>query len=66
MTRVNEELVERIRARRMTLKHGKFLNATSPHIAPDNVPDWYEPDTFRRAQQLYSNYKVMYALIIYK
>ena len=59
---LSQDQVHRVKARRKDLELGKYMSGVSPATHLDTPPVWYEPESFRRAQKLFSTYKALYAV----
>lgn len=56
-----DDLYERVRRRRLYIyENGRKFNGTRPESESSNVPpEWYEPQTFKHAQELFDNFHSM-------
>lgn len=58
-TNVDSELEQKVKQKYERLLQSKNIPGTSPKVVWDQPPEWYEPESFERAQKLWKQFKPM-------
>ncbi|KAH9394159.1 hypothetical protein TYRP_021293 [Tyrophagus putrescentiae] len=61
----NEDLNGALRKLTLIFTKGKVTPGMNPNCSQKTIPSWYEPETFRRGQQLFSTYSIIIGIAHY-